>query len=149
MIRNHGLYRNVLALDQALLYDLINMDNKVILELLSDANDPKQSPGDYSVRDILMKTRSSKSRLWQGIFLGFNGTMYEFFPGTCPATTYQAKVFAKNPAGILKFYLVKQHRDSHFQELHVHISRVASKTKWCNKIRLIILGANIEFNKHN
>ena len=106
MIRNHGAVQK--SLGQAALPGLISIDKKITVELLPDSTGPRQSPGEYSIRDIMMKMRAGKTRLWQGIFKGWNGKWYGFFPGTDDSATYQATEFAKDPAGTIKIHLIKQ-----------------------------------------
>jgi hypothetical protein len=60
-VRNHGATQK--PLDNIELHGLIHPDYKVPVELQNDADGPSQSPGDYSVRDIMMKMKAGESRL--------------------------------------------------------------------------------------
>ena len=61
-VLNHGAIQKCLG--QVTLKGLRRLDYKVVVELLPDGNGPRQSPGEYSLRDIAMKMRAGNSRLW-------------------------------------------------------------------------------------
>ena len=52
------------CLGQVTLKGLRRLDYKVVVKLLPDAERPRQSPGEYSLRDIATKMRAGNSQLW-------------------------------------------------------------------------------------
>ena len=125
------------------------------MELLPDADRPRQSPGDYSIRNILMKMKAGRSRLWQCILPDRHGGYTGYFPGTDPAALAQATNMASDPAGYLKCYLIRQGWkmqsirkliQKSFTEEHAENSRLA---KWDKAMQQVISGASICHAEHN
>ena len=153
MLCNHGAVQK--SLGQVSLEGLVDIDKKITAELMPDESGPRQSPGSYSVRDLMMKMKAGDAKLWQGIFRGRNGTWYGYFPGTDPAATSRAKTFAKDLASELKIFLIKQ--GWVFSNVKALIAKSfsseaadnASKAKWCKKSQRVIGGADIVFQEHN
>ena len=87
-VLNHGAVQKCLG--QVPLKGLRRLDYKVVVGLLPDGNGPRQSPGEYSLRDIAMKMRAGNSQLWQGILRNRNGSYDGFFPGIDPVALERA-----------------------------------------------------------
>ena len=104
---------------------------------------------------IMMKMRAGKTRLWQGIFKGWNGKWYGFFPGTDDSATYQATEFAKDPAGTIKIHLIKQGWSRNCIKALIKKSctesaaEAATHAVWCTKTQRVLSGDDIMHSKHN
>ena len=147
MIMNHGAVNKSLGYVE--LPGLLKPDFKVIVELEDDEDGPQQSPGEYSVRELMMKITIGKTRLWQCIFLGWNGRYVGYFPGTDPACKKDAKAFASCPASHLKVRL--RRRGWQLSTIKRLISRsftpeaadAATHARWDSKTRKIISGGAV------
>ena len=152
-ILNHGAVQKCLG--QVTLTGLRRLDYKVTVELLPDAKGPRQSPGDYSMRDILMKMKAGSSWLWQGILLNQSGTYNGFSPGTDPVATEQAIEFAEDPGGTIKCFLVRQGwRIESIKKLICKSfdkvpANMANLAKWDKKRNKVISGAAKHHADHN
>ena len=152
-VMNHGAVQK--SLGHCTLAGLKRVDYKITVELLPDADGPRQSPGDYSIRNILMKMKAGRSRLWQCILPDRHGGYTGYFPGTDPAALSQATNMASDPAGYLKCYLIRQGWkmqsirkliQKSFTEEHAENSRLA---KWDKANQRVISGASIRHAEHN
>ena len=70
-LANHGAVQKPTG--SMVLAGLVRPDYKVQVELHDDANGPRRSPGEYSVRDLASKMKVGHQQLRQGIFANHFG----------------------------------------------------------------------------
>lgn len=152
-LRNHGAIQK--STGSMILTGLVRPDWKVKVELHDDANGPRASPGEYSVRDLASKMMVGHQRLWQGIFGNHSGGYTGFFPGTDQAANDLAIEIAGDLAGYLKCYLtrqgwkmvtIKQLIIKSFDEMAADDAQLA---KWDSSRGKLISGASVKQAQHN
>ena len=128
----------------------MRLDYKVTVELENDDDDqPQQSPGEYSVLDILQRIFIGKPKLFQAILMGNNGSYYAFFSNISDLSVNMASEIGKDVGGWLKIYLLKQRwKFSCIQQLILksftpEAAEMASKARWCKKTRTVLSGYDI------
>ena len=138
------------SLGEVQLQGIMRPDYKVTVELENDDDDqPQQSPGEYSVLDILQRIFIGKPKLFQAILMGNNGSYYAFFSNISDLSVNMASEIWKDVGGWLKIYLLKQRwKFSCIQQLILksftpEAADMASKARWCKKTRTVISGYDI------
>ena len=98
------------SLGSSVLEGLIRPDYKVVVELEYDAitNEPRPSPGSYSVRDLLTRIYVGRVRLFQAILMGGDGHYLAFFSSINEMATSMAGDIGRDVGAWLKIYLLKQ-----------------------------------------
>ena len=153
MVRNHGAVQK--SLGRATLKGLVRADEAVKIELIDDEDGPRESPGEYNIRQILMKIRVGDTRVFQAIFKDFNDQYVCFFTALTPACKTIAEQVIAAPSGYLKIKLKKRGFNRQCVKALIKKSFTpeaandASMAKMCRRTGRIISGAEIRRGEHN
>ena len=98
------------SLGSTVLEGLIRPDYKVPVELEYDAitNEPRPSPGEYSVMELLTRIYIGRVRLFQAILMGNDGHYLAFFSNINELSVSMASDIGRDVGAWLKIYLLKQ-----------------------------------------
>ena len=98
------------SLGSTVLEGLIRPDYKVMVELEYDAitNEPRPSPGEYSVMELLTRIYIGRVRLFQAILMGNDGHYLAFFSNINELSVSMASDIGRDVGAWLKIYLLKQ-----------------------------------------
>ena len=98
------------SLGSTVLEGLIRPDYKVSVELEYDAitNEPRPSPGEYSVMELLTRIYIGRVRLFQAILMGNDGHYLAFFSNINELSVSMASDIGRDVGAWLKIYLLKQ-----------------------------------------
>ena len=98
------------SLGSLVLEGLICPDYKVAVELKYDpvTNEPRPSPGEYSVRDLLTRMYVGRVWLFQAILMGTDDHYLAFFSSINKMTSSMAGDIGRDVGAELKIYLLKQ-----------------------------------------
>ena len=153
LIRNHGAVQK--SLGRAILKGLVRADVAVPIELMDDENGPRESPGEYDIRSILMKLHVGDTRVFQAIFKDFNGQYVGFFTALTPACKAIAEQVIAAPSGFIKLKLKKRGflrkciKALIKKSFTPEAANDASLARMCRITGRIISGAEIRRGEHN